>query len=121
MRPTLRRAWQFELVYTQGRKLTCPVLVLFHLERTPDRRVAFVASRKVGNAVQRNRAKRVLRAATTRVLDELEGSVPGWLVLVARREILSCTSDEVAAALRALLNGNTELRAPGPRSGEGTS
>ena len=121
MRPTLRRAWQFELVYTQGRKLTCPVLVLFHLERTPDRRVAFVASRKVGNAVQRNRAKRVLRVATAQVLDELQGRVPGWLVFVARRQILACTSDEVAEALRALLNGSTEPGASRPTSGEGTA
>ena len=46
-------------------------------------RVGFTASRKVGNAVARNRAKRRLRAAATEVLAR-EGR-PGWdYVLIAR-------------------------------------
>jgi ribonuclease P protein component len=103
MRPTLRNAEQFDAVYTRGRKSTSPVLVLFHLERAADNRVAFVASRKVGGAVQRNRAKRVLRAALAQVEAAAGGAVPGWLVLVARRDILELTSVEVAARLRATL------------------
>jgi ribonuclease P protein component len=99
MRPTLRQARQFELVYTQGRKSATSALVLFHLERAPDRRVAYVASRKVGNAVQRNRAKRVLRAALAEV-ERRWGPVEGWLILVARRETGELGSREVAAVLR---------------------
>jgi ribonuclease P protein component len=103
MRPTLRNAEQFDAVYTRGRRSTSPVLVLFHLERAPDDRVAFVASRKVGGAVQRNRAKRVMRAALAQVEAATGDAVPGWLVLVARRDILALTSVEVAAGLRAVL------------------
>jgi ribonuclease P protein component len=103
MRPTLRRAWQFELVYTQGHKLTSPLLVLFYLQHAPDSRVAYVASRKVGGAVQRNRAKRVLRAAFAEMLRASPGAVPGWIVLVARREILAHTSADVLAQMRSQL------------------
>jgi ribonuclease P protein component len=102
MRPTLRRARQFADVYTRGRKFVSPAFVLFHLA-APEARVAFVASRKVGGAVQRNRAKRVLRAALTQAEAEASGATPGWLILVARRDILAQSSRDVAGDLRAHL------------------
>ena len=112
MRPRLRRNSEFELVYTRGRKLSAPALVFFHLDSAPDQRVAFVASRKVGGAVQRNRAKRRLRAALTLV----EAGIPevrGWVVLVARRDIARFKSDQVAEQLRRLLERPSGVPAPG--------
>jgi ribonuclease P protein component len=123
MRPRLRRNAEFALVYTRGRKLVAPALVLFLLESAPDHRVAFVASRKVGGAVQRNRAKRLLRAALVSV-ETGAPTVGGWLVLVARRDILKLTSGQVGDQLRELLgrrvDGATVLReADGPPGGGG--
>jgi ribonuclease P protein component len=64
-------------------------------------RVGVVAGRTVGNAVTRNRAKRVLRAA----VGVMQGSVqPGWdLILIARAPLLSSRHIEVIEALRTLL------------------
>lgn len=98
MRPTLRRARDFELVYSRGRKITSAAVVVFHLADAPDTKVAFVASRKVGGAVQRNRAKRVMRAAFAGV-DRPTGTIPGWVVLVARRDILNCKSTDLREEL----------------------
>ena len=102
--PTLRSSSQFDLVYSQGRRVTCNALVLIHLESAPDPRVAFVASRKIGGAVARNRAKRLMREAFRQV----EAGLPsrkGWLVMIARREILELKSDQVAEQLRGMLSG----------------
>ncbi len=69
-------------------------------------RLAVIAGKTVGGAVQRNRAKRFLRAA----MQGLIGSIaPGWdLILIARAPLLECDMFEVREALVALL-GRAEL------------
>jgi ribonuclease P protein component len=68
-------------------------------------RLGFTASRKVGGAVERNRAKRRLRAAAAALLP-LYGEQGNDYVLVARRETLTRPFpgllDDLAAALTAV-------------------
>jgi ribonuclease P protein component len=64
-------------------------------------RFAVSAGRTVGDAVQRNRAKRVIRAALAPLVP---GINPGWDILImARMSIASATSREVSLALVSLL------------------
>lgn len=56
------------------------------LHPTPALRIGFTASRKVGNAVARNRAKRRLRALADLTMSDLETTLD--YVLVARPEVL---------------------------------
>ena len=64
-------------------------------------RVGVAAGRTVGNAVKRNRAKRLLRAAMQTLLPAL---APGWdLVLIARPALASSTLNETRQALLSLL------------------
>lgn len=76
-------------------------LVVVHLRERDDAgpgRCTAVASRRVGNAVTRNRAKRVLRAAAAQV-----GIAPGVdVALVARRAVVTASARDVAAELRRL-------------------
>ena len=59
-RLTSRR--QFTTVYDQGRRVRGSVVAVFGLEnRLGHCRVGFTVTRKVGNAVVRNRIKRILR------------------------------------------------------------
>ena len=102
MWPTLKSRRQFDRVYSQGQKRTSRVLVLFHLENAPERSVAFVASRKVGGAVRRNRAKRLMREAF-RMVASSQTMPNGWLVLIARAALVNSKSTEVAEHLRTLL------------------
>jgi ribonuclease P protein component len=63
--------------------------------------VATVAGGKVGGAVRRNRARRIIRAAFREVAG---GSLPGNdVVIVARSSIRGATSTELAGELRELL------------------
>ncbi len=87
---TLRKRAGF-LAAARGRRAVTPGFVLQGRARRPGEadadciRVGFTASKKVGNAVARNRAKRRLRALAREVL--AEHGRPGWdYVLVARRE-----------------------------------
>lgn len=61
-------------------------------------RVAVTASRRVGSAVARNRAKRILREASRRV----DWTEPIDVVLVARAECAVARADEVVAELEQL-------------------
>ena len=71
-------------------------------------RVGFVASQRVGGAVQRNRAKRRLRAEVRAQSTRL---TQGWdLVFIARRPLLDCSMPELNAALTDLLSRASLLR-----------
>lgn len=64
-------------------------------------RFAISAGRIVGNAVQRNRAKRVMRAA---IQPMIESIIPGWdLLLLARRPMANASFYETRQALTNLL------------------
>jgi len=97
----LTRSTDFKRVRRFGKSYAHPLVVLVVLQNETDRvRVGIAASRSVGGAVERNRAKRRLRAALQPALEAL---VPGWdLVLIARKPILGATFSEIGDALQVL-------------------
>ena len=56
-----------------------------HPQKTKVNRVGIAASKKIGGAVQRNRAKRVIREAY-RLTDAEIGVKKGYLVVISARE-----------------------------------
>ena len=73
--------------------------------------VGVAASRGMGTAVQRNRAKRLLREAVRALLPSI---VPGWdILLIARPPLLARKMPEVREALLTLLR-RAELAAQTP-------
>ncbi len=84
----LTRRTEFLKVASGRRKSVAPGLILQALPQTGEAlRVGFTASRKVGNAVARNRARRRLRAAAAQVLPAHAASGHDYVV-IARQETL---------------------------------
>ena len=113
--PRLTRRGEFLRAAARGRKAARPGLVLQALpsgEGAP-LRLGFTATKKIGGAVVRNRAKRRLREAARLTLSA--GAPPGWdLVLIAR----DATATRPFAQLLGDLRG--ALRQAGvPRAGGG--
>jgi len=66
----LRRNRDFRRVYARGRRTSSALMTLIRLGAgSPDELlVGFTVTKKIGNAVTRNRAKRILRAAFQNLL-----------------------------------------------------
>jgi ribonuclease P protein component len=99
----LKRRREFLAVAATGRRWVTPAFVLQVGPRATAGRDAeiglgFTASRRVGNAVARNRARRRLAEAARKVLPG--AGVPGYdYVLVARPVVLTCPFDRLLSDL----------------------
>ena len=114
----LKRRKEFLRVAAGRRKAAAPGLVLQVREAmdampTPAPRIGFTASRKVGNAVARNRAKRRLRALTDRLISEADPALD--YVLVGRTETLTRDFAAMETDLRAALKKIAAPHAGSPR------
>lgn len=98
----LTRSIDFKRVRNQGKSYAHPLVVLVKLPSTEDRpRVGISTSRSVGGAVQRNRAKRLLRESIRPLTPFLS---PGWdLVFVARTPLVTAAFQDVQSAVEYLL------------------
>ena len=73
----LTRNNEFARAYTRGKSFVHPHVVLYvNKNRLGRTRVGITASKKIGNAVTRNRARRVLRAALYEVRPGAGGPRP---------------------------------------------
>jgi ribonuclease P protein component len=106
----LTRSEDFKRVRRYGKSYAHPLMVLvvqanretgLAAVNSTRVRVGVAAGRTVGNAVKRNRAKRLLRAAMQTLIAELS---PGWdLILIARPALASSNLNETRLALMSLL------------------
>ena len=89
----------FRRAYARGKVYTDPALVTYVIKnRAGICRVGITASKKIGNAVQRNRARRVIRAALLSLPEEIKGNYD--FVFVARARTVRKKSTEIAPVMR---------------------
>jgi ribonuclease P protein component len=97
-RHVLKRQKDFDAVYNNGRSVASRHIVLFYARnRLGYSRISFLASKKVGNSVQRHRATRLMKEAF-----RLSGQVidPGYdLVIIARNSITEAGLSDVMRSL----------------------
>jgi ribonuclease P protein component len=98
----LTRSTDFKRVRRSGKSYAHPLVVLYALKsEQAGVRVGVSAGLAVGNAVKRNRAKRLLRAAMSELLMQ---TTPGCdLLLIARSPLPGSDVQKTRAALYALL------------------
>ncbi len=100
---TIKSKQDFQRVFSCGRRYGHPLVrvTVFRGEDDSCGRVAFVAARRLGNAVFRNRCKRVLREAA-RASDLPARGVD--VILFATHSTYASSPAEVSAALDKLLS-----------------
>lgn len=99
----LTNSSDFKRVRHTGQSFAHPLLLLIVSENELDYvRFGVSAGRSVGNAVQRNRAKRRLREALRSYLPEIS---PGWdIVAIARPSLKDAPWEKLLRVLAAKLN-----------------
>ena len=103
----------FRRIYARGKSYVSPLVVVYALKnRTKNVRVGITTSKKVGNAVQRTRSRRVIREAFRALAPRVR---PGFdLVLVARGKTPYVKSTDVRRQLERQLQAAGLLREETP-------
>jgi ribonuclease P protein component len=98
----LTRSTDFKRVRRSGRSYAHPLVVLIAIPNDNlVLRIGIAAGRSVGNAVKRNRSKRLIRASVDAILEEINS---GWdIVILARQPASSATFLETKEAIISLL------------------
>lgn len=97
---TIRSPHEIDLLFKEGRRASSETIALI-VRRTPEARgpsgrVLFVAGKRLGGSVKRNRCKRVMREAVRRC----GGPWDAWdVVLIARPSTGHVRADELDRAL----------------------
>lgn len=90
---------EFRRMYGRGKCLVDPSLVTYIIRSgRKDFRLGITSGKKIGGAVERNRARRIIAAAYRDVIMEIK--YPIDVVFVARSRILTLKSSDVASIMR---------------------
>ena len=102
---SLKQNKDFRRVYHRGKTIVCPWFVVYYMKnRAKCCKLGITAGKKIGNAVQRNRTKRVIRAAYSAVIDYVDVTDCRYdFVIVARNRCVNAKSDFIAKKLYAAL------------------
>ena len=115
---TLKKNREFSRAYTKGKSYVTPVVVVYVLRnRQKEVRIGITTSKKVGNAVERNRARRVIKESCRKLISRIK---PGNdLVLVARKRTTQVKSDVVLRTLEKVLKDANLLLDSAPKTVDG--
>lgn len=100
---TINRNYLFLRAYKSRISFVSPLIVTYIVRRkSGGLRLGITTGKKIGCAVERNRARRVVRAAAAQLLKDTEDSVD--VVIVCRHPACKASSNEIREVLREHLN-----------------
>jgi ribonuclease P protein component len=95
---TLKENRDFQRLYRKGKGFVSPVLVTYILKNKSDNlRYGITTGKKIGIAVKRSRARRVIRAAFSQLRNEIHSGYD--IVFVARGKTPYVKSDVIRQAM----------------------
>lgn len=96
---TLKSNSDFRRLYNRGKAVTDPALVVYYSKnRAGICRIGITTSKKIGNAVERNRSRRVIREAFRQVCPKLNPCYD--IVMVARSKTKYLKSTRVEEVMK---------------------
>ena len=99
----LRKKKDFSTLYSRGKSVGDKYVVLFYKKNgLPYNRVAFLASKKVGNSVFRNRARRLMKESYRELQKECRTGYD--LIIIGRNTINGIKCQEVFKSLKSAAN-----------------
>lgn len=89
----------FRYLYAKGESFVAPAIVVYlKPNRSQQHRLGITSGKKIGKAVQRNRARRIIRVAYRALLPQLNGYYD--MIIVARTRCVYCSSAQVTTQLK---------------------
>ena len=106
----LRRKEDFSALYRKGKSVPDRyVVIIFKKNHLQYNRISFLASKKVGNSVQRNRARRLMKESFRHICNNIK--VGFDIIIIARNSINGRKYEEVDRSIKSavkkakLING----------------
>jgi ribonuclease P protein component len=95
----LRKKSNYQAVFADGRNYSVKYVAIYVFKGP--KRFGFIASKKVGNSVQRNRARRLMREVIRLHLAEIKDDIQ--IILIARARIKGVSYMEVEKSIMNML------------------
>ena len=105
----LRRKSDFDRIYNKGKSFGERYVILFIRKNSLSyNRIAFLASKKVGNSVKRNRARRLMKESFREIKDNIAEGYD--IIFVARKTINDLKCQDVKNSLEAAVKRASALK-----------
>ncbi|UCZ53253.1 ribonuclease P protein component [Bacillus shivajii] len=110
----LKKNEEFQIVFQQGTSVANRQFVVYQLKKQDQHniRIGLSVSKKLGNAVTRNRIKRVIREVMKEYLPKLHQNYD--LIIIARKPVTNMDYEEVKKSLNHVLNRAKLIRKSRP-------
>ena len=103
---TIKKRSTFVMIRNQGEFIkgkNMNIQILYNQDLENCIGVGYTASKKIGNAVKRNRAKRIMRELARKII--INGKINSYYVLIAKTSLLEEKFDKLLLELKGKING----------------
>ena len=102
---TIKKRSTFVMIRDEGKFIkgkNINVQILYNQKLENSIGVGYTASKKIGNAVKRNKAKRIMRELARKII--INGKINSYYVLIAKSSILKEKFDKLLLELKEKIN-----------------